>query len=135
MRLPASGGALRDDETGSAPVEFVLVGTLLTLLTLAVVQLALAVYIRNVVHDAAVEGAYYGALADTHPADGALRTQALIAAATGGGLDAAVISAVHEGPSGAEVAVTVTATLPLVGLIGIPAGMEVTAHAPRQSFD
>ena len=135
MRLPASGGALRGDETGSAPVEFVLVGTLLTLLTLAVVQLALAVYIRNVVHDAAVEGAYYGALADTHPADGALRTQALIAAATGGGLDAAVISAVHEGPSGAEVAVTVTATLPLVGLIGIPAGMEVTAHAPRESFD
>jgi hypothetical protein len=43
-----------------------------------------------------------------------------------------VISAVHEGPSGAEVAVTVTATLPLVGLIGIPAGMEVTAHAPRE---
>ena len=43
---------LRDDDDGSSAVEFVLVGTLLTLLTLAVLQLALAVYIRNVVHDA-----------------------------------------------------------------------------------
>ena len=134
MRLRGSA-ALRDDDTGSAPVEFVLVGTLLTLLTLAVVQLALAVYIRNVVHDAAVEGAYYGALADTSPADGAARTQALIAAATGGGLDATVTASPQDGASGAEVAVTVTATLPLVGLIGIPAGLEVTAHAPRESFD
>ena len=59
---------LRDDDDGSSAVEFVLVGTLLTLLTLAVLQLALAVYIRNVVHDAAVEGAYHGALADTDAA-------------------------------------------------------------------
>ncbi|MBN9176056.1 MAG: pilus assembly protein [Microbacterium sp.] len=135
MRLRERACALHDDDTGSAPVEFVLVGTLLTLLTLAVVQLALAVYVRNVVHDAAVEGAYHGALADTHPADGALRTRALIDTATGGGLDATVTATAEEGASGPEVAITVTATLPLVGLIGIPAGLEVTAHAPRESFD
>ncbi|MGV2903347.1 TadE/TadG family type IV pilus assembly protein, partial [Microbacterium sp. AGC62] len=45
------------DERGSSPVEFLLVGTLLTALTLGVLQLALAVYVRNVVHDAAVGGA------------------------------------------------------------------------------
>ncbi len=44
------------DDRGSSAVEFLLVGTLLTALTLAVLQLALAVYVRNVVHDAAVEG-------------------------------------------------------------------------------
>jgi Flp pilus assembly protein TadG len=124
---------LRGDETGSAPVEFVLVGTLLTVLTLAVVQLALAVYVRNVLHDAAVEGAYHGALADTRPADGATRTARLIAAAVGAGLDAQVSAA--ETAGGEQVEVTVIATLPLVGLFGIPAGLEVTAHAPRESFD
>ncbi|WP_455132117.1 TadE/TadG family type IV pilus assembly protein [Microbacterium aurum] len=81
---------LRDDDDGSSAVEFVLVGTLLTLLTLAVLQLALAVYIRNVVHDAAVEGAYHGALADTDAAAGAARTAALISTAVGGALDAEV---------------------------------------------
>lgn len=126
---------LRGDETGSAPVEFVLVGTLLTVLTLAVVQLALAVYVRNVVHDAAVEGAYHGALADTGPAEGATRTERLIAAAVGTGLDPRVSAAETRGAGGAQIEVTVVATLPLVGLFGIPAGLEVTAHAPRESFD
>ncbi len=126
---------LRDDDDGSSAVEFVLVGTLLTLLTLAVLQLALAVYIRNVVHDAAVEGAYHGALADTDAAAGAARTAALISTAVGGALDAEVTAADADGDRGAEVEVTVVATLPLVGLLGVPGGMEVTAHAPRESFD
>lgn len=127
--------ALRDDESGSAAVEFVLVGTLLTVLTLAVLQLALAVYVRNVVHDAAVEGAFHGALADTAPAEGAARTEQLIEAAVGGALDAQVAASAIDGAGGPQVEVTVVATLPLVGLLGIPAGMEVTAHAPLESFD
>jgi len=126
---------LRDDDTGAAPVEFVLVGTLLTLLTLGVLQLGLAVYIRNVVHDAAVEGAHHGALADTDPADGAARTARLLDAAVGDGLDAEVSARLAAGATGPEVEVTVIATLPLVGLLGIPAGLEVTAHAPRERFD
>ena len=126
---------LRDDDDGSSAVEFVLVGTLLTLLTLAVLQLALAVYIRNVVHDAAVEGAYHGALADTDAAAGAARTAALISTAVVGVLDAEVSAADTDGGRGAEVEVTVVATLPLIGLLGVPGGMEVTARAPRESFD
>ena len=129
------GGFGEGDDTGSAPVEFVLVGLLLTVLTLGVLQLAFAVYVRNVVHDAAVEGAYHGALADTEPADGAARTARLIDTAVGGALDAEVSAAAVEGGAGPEVQVTVVATLPLVGLLGVPAGMEVTAHAPRESFD
>lgn len=125
---------MRDDEDGSAPVEFVLVGTLLTVLTLGVLQFALAVYVRNVVHDAAVEGAYHGALADTEPAAGAERAERLVAIATGG-LPAharAVQSTVHGEPI---VEVTVVATLPLIGLFGIPDALEVTGHAPSQSLD
>ena len=129
------GGFGEGDDTGSAPVEFVLVGLLLTVLTLGVLQLAFAVYVRNVVHDAAVEGAYHGALADTEPADGAVRTTRLISAAVGGALDAHVSAVATDGAAGPEVQVTVVATFPLVGLLGIPSGMEVTAYAPRESFD
>lgn len=127
--------ALRGDDDGSSPVEFVLVGTLLTLLTLAVLQIGVAVYVRNVIHDAAVEGAYHGALADVTPAEGAARAASLIATAVGDSLDAQVSAASVDGSDGPEVEVTVIATLPLVGLLGIPAAMEVTAHAPRESFD
>lgn len=126
--------ALREDDRGSSPVEFVLVGTLLTLLTLAVVQLGLAVYVRNVVHDAAVEGAYHGALADTSAGDGAARTERLIQAAAAG-LDARVTARDTTAFGGPAVEVTVVATLPLVGLLGVPAALEVSAHAPRESFD
>lgn len=126
--------SLREDDDGSSAVEFVLVGTLLTLLTLAVMQFALAVYIRNVVHDAAVEGAYHGALADRSAADGAQRTEQLIATAVGGALDARVSATVTDGPRGAEVAITVVAMLPLIGLIGVPAGLEVTGRAPQESL-
>lgn len=119
-----------DDEEGSSPVEFVLVGGLLTLLTVAVLQLALAVYVRNVVHDAAVEGAFHAALADTTLAEGAARTRDLIgrAVATSYAED---VTAVERGET---VRVTVRTTLPLLGLWGSPRALEVTAHAPTESL-
>lgn len=126
--------AALNDETGSSPVEFVLVGGLLTLLTLGVLQLGLAMYVRNVVHDAAVEGAFHAALADTTPAQGEQRTRELITRAVGDGY-ATEIDVSEGGLGHASVAVTVHATLPLIGLLGAPRGMEVTAHAPLETLD
>lgn len=123
------------DDRGSSPVEFVLVGALLTVLTLAVVQLGLAVYVRNVVHDAAVEGAYHAALADTSLQDGAARTTAIITRTVGEDFlqDVRVRDGAHGGAPIIEV--TVTATLPLVGLLGMTGGLEVTGRAPAESLD
>ncbi|WP_226531736.1 TadE/TadG family type IV pilus assembly protein [Microbacterium paraoxydans] len=122
------------DERGSSAVEFLLVGTLLTALTLAVLQLALAVYVRNVVHDAAVEGAYHAALADTTPAEGVERTREVITRAIGAGY----AEDIRIGTSGLRdeetVDVRVRSTFPLLGLIGIPFAMEVEAHAPVETF-
>ncbi|MDT0143070.1 TadE/TadG family type IV pilus assembly protein [Microbacterium sp. PRC9] len=128
------GADLRDD-AGASPVEFVLVGTLLTVLTLGVLQFGLAVYVRNVVHDAAVEGAYHAALADTTLADGAQRTRDIVGRAIGAeyATDVRVQESAALGQRTVEV--RVQATLPLVGLLGAPRGMEVTAHAPVESFD
>lgn len=124
----------REDERGSSPVEFVLVGTLLTLLTLAVLQLALAVYVRNVVHDAAVEGAYFAALADTGPAQGAERARETIRRAIGDAYaeDVTVVRSISlEQPT---IDVRIRTTLPVIGLLGLPYGLEVEAHAPAESF-
>lgn len=127
-------GVLGDDG-GSSPVEFVLVGMMLTLLTLGVLQLGLSVYVRNVVHDAAVEGAFHAALADASLEDGARRTRDIVARTVGEeyAADIHVRETARNGRRTVEL--TVRATLPLVGLLGAPLAMEVTANAPVESLD
>ncbi|MFG6401756.1 TadE/TadG family type IV pilus assembly protein [Microbacterium sp. P04] len=123
------------DDTGSSPVEFVLLGGLLTLLTFAVLQLALTIYVRNVVHDAAVEGAFHAALADTSLEEGVARTREMVGRAVSESYaeDVSIVETTEAGvPS---VRVTVRATLPLIGLLGAPRAMEVNAHAPVESFE
>ncbi|WP_405375655.1 MULTISPECIES: TadE family protein [unclassified Microbacterium] len=108
---------------------------LLTVLTLAVLQLGLAVYVRNVVHDAAVDGAYYAALADVDTPAGAARAEAIIEGTVGDGFVAAVSARESRSLGHATVAVTVTTRLPIIGLLGVPRGWEVTAHAPAETFE
>lgn len=123
------------DERGSSPVEFVLVGALLTALTLGVLQIALAIYVRNVVHDAAVEGAHYAALADTDISEGADRTRAVIGRAIGAGYAEDIAIGQDSALGHESVIVRVRTTLPVLGLIGVPYGMEVEARAPVESFE
>ncbi|GAA1690793.1 hypothetical protein GCM10009808_04680 [Microbacterium sediminicola] len=112
--------------------EFTMVAALLTALTLGVVQFGIAVYVRNVVHDAAVEGAYYGALADVDPGAAAARTSDLIARAVGPDYARDVEAAlVAEGVNG-TVRVTVRTAVPVVGLWSGPIAMEVVGDAPRE---
>ncbi|WP_460774313.1 TadE/TadG family type IV pilus assembly protein [Microbacterium sp. GXF7504] len=124
-----------DDDRGSAPVEFVLVGTLLTALTFGVVQLGLGVYVRNVVHDAAVEGAYHAALADVTLDEGAERTRAVIVRAVGDAYaqDVAIGEDTRDGYP--VVRVTVVAPMPVLGLVGVPGVWEVEGHAPVERLD
>jgi Flp pilus assembly protein TadG len=133
--MSSDGVRFGADERGSAPVEFVLVGALLTVLTLAILQFGFAIYVRNVVHDAAVEGAYHAALADTSAAEGADRTRQVIERTIGEGY-AADVQVAEDGSGGyPSVRVTVAATLPLAGLFGMPRALEVQGHAPLESFD
>ena len=122
------------DDTGSAVVEFVLVGALLTVLTLSVLQLGLVLHIRNTVLDAASEGARFGALADNDLADGVERTRELIATAVGPAYakDVTARRGTYRGHP-CDI-VTVVSPLPLVGLVGIDHGLEVTGHAAIESL-
>jgi hypothetical protein len=122
--------ALSLDERGSSPAEFVMVGALLTLLTLGVMQLALAVYVRGVAHDAAVEGAYDAALADVSDEEGAARARDIVDRTLGPAFVQDVQTRRTTVGEATMVQVTMQMTLPLVGLVGVPAAWEVTAHAP-----
>jgi TadE-like protein len=122
------------DDCGSAVAEFVMVGALLTVLTLSVLQLGLALHIRNTVQDAAAEGARYGALADNSPADGVRRTVELIDLAIGD--DYAQNVTAHGGSWMGHPAVTITVRtrLPLFGLVGIDGVLEVSGHAAVETL-
>lgn len=122
------------DDRGSSPVDFVLVGALLTTLTLAVLQLGFAVYVRNVVHDAAAEGAHYAALADTTLADGAERTRSSITRAVGESFAGDIGVAESDRLGHPTAVVTVRTTLPIIGLLGIPFALEVDADAPMETL-
>ncbi|MFT4282766.1 MAG: pilus assembly protein [Microbacterium sp.] len=122
------------DDLGSGSVEFLLVGVLVTFLTLGVLQVGVAVYLRNVVHDAAVEGAYYGALADVDTADGAIRARSVVERAVGQGFVDRVTAREVTYLGEPSVEVTVTATLPLVGPFGVPGGWEVVGRAPAETL-
>lgn len=122
------------NERGSSPVEFVLVGALLTLLTVGVLQFALVVYVRNVVHDAAVEGAHVAALADTDPGEGVQRTTRVIERAVGADYAREVSVRETTGLGVPTMEITVRTKLPMIGLLGFPAGLEVTGRAPVESL-
>lgn len=123
------------DEAGSAVAEFVMVSALLTVLTLSVIQLGLAMFIRNTVVDAAAEGARFGALADNSLPDGVARASDLIATALGPGYARDVTAATGSYLGHPAVIVTVRAPLPLIGLVGIEGGLEVSGHAPIETLD
>lgn len=122
----------RRDDRGAATVDFVLVGTLVTLLFLAVLQVGVAFYVRSVLAASAAEGARYAANADVaDPGAGAARANALIRQSLGSSFARATTDARPEVVDGVPmVRVDVTARLPLLAWF-LPVGptVHVTGHA------
>ncbi len=128
-RLPStvSQGASRTRDDGNALVEFVLVSILVIALAMGVIQLAVALHVRNMMVSAASEGAHLAATNDRGPDDGAQRTTELLDSALGD--YPANVAAVSGEIAGAPaVTVTVSAPVPLFGLWGAGT-MTVSARA------
>lgn len=123
------------DDAGSAIAEFVMVAALLTVLTLSVIQLGLALLIRNTVVDAAAEGARFGALADNSLSDGVARATDLITVALGPSYADDISASTGSYLGHPAVIVTVRAPLPLIGLVGLDGGLEVSGHAALETLD
>lgn len=122
------------DESGSAIVEFLLVSVLLVALTAGIVQLALALHVRNTLADAAAEGARQASLVGQTDQDGVRRTRDLIRIAVGMGNEADVVARREVWQGSPTVTVTVTAPLPLLGLFGPPSGLRVVGRAPVEAL-
>jgi Flp pilus assembly protein TadG len=130
-----SPGAVGDrwrTERGSAVVDFVLVGGLLTMFFLAIVQLALVLHVRNTLIDAAASGARYGTLADRGAADAAERTANLIGIALNGEFAQDISTAEVSFQGMRTLEVTIKAPVPVIGLIGPRDLLEVKGHAAIQ---
>lgn len=124
---PAGDGS--GGERGSAVVDFVLVGGLLTMFFLAIVQLALVLHIRNTLIDSAASGARYGTLADRGADDARRRTGELIGTALSNDFtqDIQTREVTFQGLRTLEV--TVKAPMPVIGLVGPRGMLEVKGHA------
>ncbi|MFT4468384.1 TadE family protein [Arthrobacter sulfonylureivorans] len=130
MVCRSPGDALgRQTDRGSASVDFILVGGVLTLIFVSIMQLTLVLHVRNTLIDAAGSGARYGTLADRGAADAQQRTVALISAALTDDYaqDVHVEEVLRSGVR--TMRVTVRAPLPALGLVGPSGALEVHGHA------
>jgi Flp pilus assembly protein TadG len=112
-----------------------MVAGLLTLLTLSVIQLGLALHVRNTLIDAAAEGARYAALAGSDLSAGEQRSRDLITAAIGSSYAHNVTAVLDSYLGSPAVVVTVSAPVPVIGLFGITNAQEVVGHAPSEYVD
>ncbi|PPF47487.1 pilus assembly protein [Pseudoclavibacter sp. AY1F1] len=112
-----------------------MVSAMLLMLTVTVLQVGFALYVRTTLLDAAGEGARHAGLFGGGLEAGEERAAVLITASLGSGY-ATDIEATTTALDGAPVvAVTVSSPLPLLGLLGLPGTLEVTGHAPTETLD
>ncbi len=120
----------RSRDQGSAIAEFVMVSGLVLLLGVGVFQLGLALYVRNTLISCASEGARLGARADSSPAEGADRSRDLIARSLSAAYAQGVVATTTTTSAGVRVVdVSVTAPVPVIGLLGPTGTMTVQGRA------
>ena len=121
----------RASDDGNALVEFLLVSILVVALAMGVIQLAIGLYVRNMLSSAAAEGARLAATNDRTPDDGIDRASELVAI-TLGDYPAEVTAGASEVAGAPAVTVTVTAPMPLVGMWGA-GSMTVAASSLKEA--
>ena len=114
---------------GSAVVEFSLVSSLLVVLFGCLIQVGIALYVRNTLIAAAADGARYAASANRSSSDGVSRTRLVIDASLPASY-AADVTAGYQVVGGLDtVVVQVRAPLPIIGLLGPTDDLVVSGHA------
>ena len=119
----------RSDERGSAVVDFVLVLLVLLPLVLGILQVALALHVRNTLASAAAEGARHAAVAGSSAPAGQAKVQELVSGALSADFvrSVSVRPALVGGAPGYEA--VVTADVGLLGFGGAGVPVRVSGHA------
>jgi hypothetical protein len=107
-----------------------MVVVLLTVLTLSVLQLGVALFVRNTVLDTAAEGARFAALAGNSLEDGVERTRELLRLTVGERYASNVSGAYASFEGHPSTEIRVVAPVPVFGLLGPQNALEVAGHAP-----
>lgn len=108
-----------------------MVSALLIAVFLGVLQLTLALHVRNTLLDAAASGARYGTLADRGAADGVARTQEIITGALNSSYASNVKATRVDIGGRPGLVITVRAGVPMIGMIPLFAHFEVSGEAVR----
>ena len=116
-------------DSGAAVVDFAMVGALLTVLFLGVLQLGLALHVRNTLTAAAAEGARYAANADRGTDEGVAWTRELVAATLSPVYAQDVAGGLEDVGGAPTVFIEVRARLPVLGLLGPNRSLVVRGHA------
>ena len=120
----------REAERGDASTEFVMVGALLVLLTMAILQVSFALYTRTMLVDAAAAGARYGKMRDRTPQEGMERTRQMIRGVLPASYAQDVSYRENRDATGVRtLEMTVKSPLPVLGPWGFPESIEVTGRA------
>lgn len=122
-----SRAAEHGQDDGNVVVEFVLVSILVIAIAMGVIQLAVALHVRNMLISAASEGARLAATNDRSVGDGVSRTESLLSESLGG-YDVHVSGDRTVIDGAPAVAVTVTAPVPVMGFWGVGT-MSVSGRA------
>ncbi len=127
-------GSVRHADHGSAVAEFVMVAALVLVLGMGVFQVGLLLYVRNSLISSASEGARLGARAGSSLNDGVQRTAELVGRGLSPAYAQEVTARERLSPAGVRVVeVTVTAPLPVIGLLGPSGSMTVRGRAFLES--
>ena len=116
-------------ESGSAVADFVLVSALVSVLFVAVLQVGLALHVRNTLISCASEGARQGARAGSSPDAGVVRTRELITSSLSSRFAQEVTADVVVDGGVEVVAVRVRAPLPVLGSLGPDRAFDVVGRA------
>lgn len=116
-------------DAGNSIAEYIMVLALAVIIFIGILQLGLALHVRNTLIDAAVAGARYASLADRTDDDGVARARSIIANSVGESYAQNVSISRTQVGSLPAVEVTVVAPLPVVAMFGPPEAMNVSGHA------
>lgn len=119
----------RGPDAGAAVADFAMVSGLVALLFVAVLQLGLALHVRNTLVSCASEGARFGARAGAKPGDGAARARELISRSLSPRFARDVSAAVVEVDGVQVVSVRVVAPVPVLGPLGPDRALAVVGRA------
>lgn len=125
----------RRRDSGSALAEFALVSALLSLVFASVLQLGFALHVRSTVTDSAIVGARAAAAADRTYADGAAVTAELISAGIGESYARDIVVSSANIGDVEVITVTVTAPVPVLGLLGPQGAWELQGRAIAEDVE